>query len=264
MLIEAKTLAYADLNRFNGDPNANSGLRSKVQSLMSDAHAQELCSKISPSKAMPPPTATGPTGGDTIVLSTADRWGNMVSWVNSNYANFGSGITVPGYGFVLHNRGGLFTLDPSSPNVIAPHKRPYNTLAAAFVQAGGNSGQLMALQLMGGDMQSQGHAQMMVDMVDLGANLQAASDMARFHHNQVTGAVALESEAYKLVGQQLIAMGHKVVSSNGSPMGGYEAILFTPDPKEPVPDGAKNSQMPVNGTYRAGTDHRKDGIAVGW
>jgi gamma-glutamyltranspeptidase/glutathione hydrolase len=265
MLIEAKTLAYADLNRVNGDPDVNPGLRAEAQSLTSAAHAQELCSKISPDKAMPPPGPTAPTGGDTIVLSTADRWGNMVSWVNSNYANFGSGITVPGYGFILHNRGGLFTLDPNSPNVIAPHKRPYNTLAAAFVLQGGRTdGQMMALQLMGGDMQSQGHAQVMVDMVDLGANLQAASDMARFHHNQVTDTVSLESEAYKLVGAQLQAMGHKVVEANGGPMGGYEALLFTPDPNEPAPDGRKNSQRPVNGTYRAGTDHRKDGIAVGW
>ena len=265
MLIEAKTLAYADLNRVNGDPDANSGLRAQVQSLTSNAHAQELCSKISPDKAMAMPYATVPTGGDTIVLSAADRWGNMVSWVNSNYANFGSGITVPGYGFILHNRGALFTLDPSSPNAIAPHKRPYNTLAAAFVLQGGTtSGQVMALQLMGGDMQSQGHAQVMVDMVDLGANLQAASDMARFHHNQVTGKVGLESEIYKLVGAQLLAMGHKVVEANGADMGGYEAILFTPDPKEPAPNSARDSQMPVNGTYRAGTDHRKDGIAVGW
>ncbi|HKD46697.1 MAG TPA: gamma-glutamyltransferase family protein [Rhizomicrobium sp.] len=265
MLIEAKTLAYTDLNRVNGDPDVNSGLRAQVQSLTSPAHAQELCSKISPDKAMPPPGPTAPTGGDTIVLSAADRWGNMVSWVNSNYSNFGSGITVPGYGFILHNRGGLFTLDPNSPNVIAPHKRPYNTLAASFVlQNGGFNGQIMAMQLMGGDMQSQGHAQVMVNMVDLGANLQAATDMARFHHNQVTDTVALESEAYKLVGAQLLAMGHKVTPANGDSMGGYEAILFTPDPKEPPPDGRKDSQLPINGYYRAGTDHRKDGIALGW
>ena len=265
LLIEAKTLAYGDLNRFNGDPNANPGLRAQVQSLASPAHAQELCAKISPDKAMPSLGPAVPLGGDTIVLTAADRWGNMVSWVNSNYANFGSGITVPGYGFILHNRGALFTLDPNSPNVIAPHKRPYNTLAAAFLLQGGTtSGQIMAFQLMGGDMQSQGHAQVVVNMVDLGANLQAASDMGRFHHNQVTDTVALESEVYKLVGQQLIAMGHKVVSASGSPMGGYEAILFTPDPKEPKPDGKKNSQQPINGYYRAGTDHRKDGIALGW
>jgi len=149
--------------------------------------------------------------------------------------------------------------------VIAPHKRPYNTLAASFVLAGGEtSGQLMAMQLMGGDMQSQGHAQVMVNMVDLGANVQAATDMARFHHNQVRDTVQLETEAFKLVGAQLQAMGHKVTAENGDNMGGYEAILFTPDPKEPVPDGRKDSQQPVNGTYRAGTDHRKDGIAAGW
>lgn len=265
MLIEAKTLAYADLNRYNGDPNFNPGMGAQVKMLTSMAHANELCSKISPTKAMDMHVGNASGDGDTIVLSTADRWGNMVSWVNSNYANFGSGITVPGYGFVLHNRGGLFTLDPKSPNVIAPHKRPYNTLAASFLLAGGTTtGQIMAMQLMGGDMQSQGHAQMVVNMVDLGANVQAATDMARFHHNQVRDTVQLESEAFKLVGAQLQAMGHKITSANGGGMGGYEAVLFTPDPKEPVPDGRKDSQQPVNGTYRAGTDHRKDGIAVGW
>ena len=265
LLIEAKTLAYADLNRFNGDPNFNPGMADKVKSLLGIGHAEQLCAKISPDKAIQMSTGSASGDGDTIVMSTADRWGNMVSWVNSNYANFGSGITVPGYGFILHNRGGLFTLDPNSPNVIAPHKRPYNTLAAAFLLAGGRAdGQVMALQLMGGDMQSQGHAQVVVDMVDLGANVQAASDMARFHHNQVRDTVSLESEAFKLVGPQLQAMGHKVSQADGANMGGYQAILMTPDPKEPKSDGAKNSQMPLNGTYRAGTDHRKDGIAAGW
>ena len=110
----------------------------------------------------------------------------------------------------------------------------------------------------------QGHAQVMVDMVDLGANLQAASDMARFHHNQVRDTVQLESEAFKLVGAQLQAMGHKVTAADGGGMGGYQAILMTPDPKEPKPSPAKTSTQPVNGTYRAGTDHRKDGISVGW
>jgi gamma-glutamyltranspeptidase/glutathione hydrolase len=264
MLIEAKALAYADLNANDGDPNFNKGISAKVKMLISAPHAGSLCSKISPDKAMKL-TSGGDSAGDTIVLATADRWGNMVSWVNSNYATFGSGITVPGYGFVLHNRGDLFTLDPKSPNVIGPHKRPYNTLAAGFVMQGGRTdGQLMALTLMGGDMQAQGHAQMMVNMVDLGANLQAATDMARFHHNQNTGAVQLESEAFKLVGPQLQAMGHKITSANGGPMGGYQALLFTPDPGEPKPVFNKNSQQPVNGTYRAGTDHRKDGIAAGY
>jgi hypothetical protein len=95
----------------------------------------------------------------------------------------------------------------------------------------------MTVLLMGGDMQSQGHAQVLVNMIDLGANLQAATDMARFHHNQVQDTVQLETEAYRLVGAQLQAMGHKVSAVNGGGMGGYQALLFTPDPKEPKPDG---------------------------
>ena len=211
------------------------GLADKVKALVGMAHAQELCAKISPDKAIAMNTGNASGNGDTIVLSAADRWGNMVSWVNSNYANFGSGITVPGYGFILHNRGSLFTLDPNSPNVIAPHKRPYNTLAAAFVLQGGRTdGQLMALQLMGGDMQSQGHAQVMVDMVDLGANLQAASDMARFHHNQVRRhAWIWNPKPSSWWAPQLQAMGHKIRPMDGSDMGGFQAILMTPDPKEP-------------------------------
>jgi len=172
-------------------------------------------------------------------------------------------VTVPGYGFLLHNRGGLFSLDPQSPNAIAPNKRPFNTLAAAFLmQAGRTDGQLMAFQLMGGDMQAQGHAQMVVNMVDLGANLQASTDMARFHHGQIGNQLDMESELAKLVGPKLQAMGHNVVSTNGSAMGGFQAILFTPDPKEARPDPAK--KQPINGIYRAGTDHRKDGQAAAW
>jgi len=143
--------------------------------------------------------------------------------------------------------------------------RSFNTLAAAFLmQAGQPDGQRMAFQLMGGDMQSQGHAQMVVNMVDLGANLQASTDMARFHHSQIGNELDLESELVKLVGPKLEAMGHKVVPANGSAMGGYQAILFTPDPKEPAPNPSPTSQQPVNGTYRAGTDHRKDGQAAAW
>jgi len=117
---------------------------------------------------------------------------------------------------------------------------------------------------MGGDMQAQGHAQMMVNMIDMGANLQASTDMARFHHNQNNGQVALESELFKAMGSQLKAMGHKVVEANGGAMGGYEALLFTPDPSLPKPSQDKNSKAPINGYYRAGTDHRKDGMAAGW
>jgi gamma-glutamyltranspeptidase/glutathione hydrolase len=265
LLVEAKKLAYADLYHYNADPDFNPGLMGLVRTkLLTPEYARSLCPKISPTRAADavPGNATG--RGDTVVISTADRWGNMVAWVNSNYDSFGSGITVPGYGFVLHNRGGLFTLDPASPNVIAPQKRPYNTLSAGFVMPGGRTdGQLLTLLLMGGDMQAQGHAQMLVNLVDLGANLQASTDMARFYHNQVRNELDLESPLYNLVGAQLQAMGHHVVSTNGDDLGGYQAILFTPDAAERAVRFPDNTR-PVNGTYRAGSDHRKDGEAVGW
>jgi gamma-glutamyltranspeptidase/glutathione hydrolase len=266
LLVEAKKIAYADLNKYNGDPDFNPGLMEKVsKTFLSPEYAKSQCGKIDPAKASQLAAGNASGDGDTIVLSTADRWGNMVSWVNSLFANFGSGVTVPGYGLILHNRGALFTLDPNSPNVIAPHKRPYNTLAAGFVLQGGRTdGQLMTMLLMGGDMQAQGHAQMLVNMVDLGANLQASTDMARFHHNQVRNQLQLESQLYNSMGPQLKAMGHNVMSVNGAGMGGYQALLFTPDPKEGPADSSAKSTKPVNGTYRAGTDHRKDGISAGW
>lgn len=189
--------------------------------------------------------------GDTIVLSTADSEGNMVSWVNSNFTAFGSGVTVPGYGFVLHNRGALFTLNPHSPNVIEPHKRPFNTLSAGFVMRSGEP--LMTVTLMGGDMQAQGHAQLLVDVIDLGANLQAAADMARFRHSQIPNSLSLETPLYSLVGAQLGAMGHAVKSVSGDEMGGVQVIMY-------VGDSAQHAA----GYYRAGSDFRKDGAAVGW
>jgi len=259
MLVEAKKLAYGDLIAVNGDPAFNPGLGDRVKMLVSPQHADSLCAKIDPNRASATRPGKTSGAGDTIVLSAGDRWGNMVSWVNSNFSGFGSGVTVPGYGFLLHNRGGLFSLDPKSPNAIAPHKRPFNTLAAAFLMGG--DGQRLAFQLMGGDMQAQGHAQMVVNLVDLGANLQAATDMARFHHDQIANQLDMESSLAALVGPKLKAMGHDVVSANGGAMGGYQAVLFTPDASAPMPD---LSSAPVAGVYRAGTDHRKDGLAAGW
>ena len=139
----------------------------------------------------------------------------MVSWINSNFAGWGSGITVPGYGFILHNRGGLFTLDPNSPNVIAPQKRPYNTLSAVLVMQ--NDRPLLVTGQHGGDQQGQGNMQVLVNVLDLHANVQAAGDMARFSHNQVSNRLQLEAALFGLVGAQLSAMGHQVASSNGSP-----------------------------------------------
>ncbi len=130
LLVEAKKLAYADLYHYNADPNFTPvPLASCCPSLTPPPCA----ARSNPHRASTPGRWGTPHIGDTIVLSTADSDGNMVSWVNSNYSGFGSGVTVPGYGFILHNRGALFTLDPKSPNAIAPHKRPFNTLSAGFV-----------------------------------------------------------------------------------------------------------------------------------
>jgi gamma-glutamyltranspeptidase/glutathione hydrolase len=182
----------------------------------------------------------------------------MVSWVNSNFSLFGSGVTVPGYGFILHNRGALFSLDAKSPNVIEPHKRPFNTLSAGFVMKDANP--LMTITLMGGDMQAQGHAQALVNIFELGANMQAATDMARFHHAQVPNRLELESNLYALVGKELAGMGHNVVSIGGAGVGGFQSILVMP----PAPATGGTGAPPSHGFYRAGSDHRKDGQAVGW
>jgi len=221
-----------------------------------DGYAASLCERVDPHRASmiaAPGSASG--NGDTIVLATADSDGNMVSWVSSNYEEFGSGLTVPGYGFILHDRGALFSLDPDSPNAIAPHKRPYNTLAAGFVMREGAP--FMTITLMGGDMQAQGHVQALLNVIDLGANLQAASDMARFHHSQVSNVLALESPLYDLVGAALAAMGHEVHAVDGLSMGGFQSIMV-----QPAVDSGTQSQQPR--VYRAGSDHRKDGQAVGW
>jgi gamma-glutamyltranspeptidase / glutathione hydrolase len=257
LLIEAKKLAYADLYQYNADPNFTAVPLAK---LLSESYAASLCGKVNPQRASTP----GPGGnfsmpGDTIVLSSADSEGNMVSWVNSNFSAFGSGITVPGYGFILHNRGGLFTLNPKSPNIIQPHKRPFNTLAAGFVMQGGEP--LMTVTLMGGDMQAQGHAQTLVDILDLGANLQASADMARFRHAQVSNVLSLETPLYDLVGSKLAAMGHTVKSVNGDEMGGVQVLMFV---AEPGTSHAGDSDQHVHGYYRSGSDFRKDGEAVGW
>jgi gamma-glutamyltranspeptidase/glutathione hydrolase len=278
LVAEAKKLAYIDLYNQNADPDFVSV---PLARLTSKQHASELCPLVKPTCAGAPTpsgyqmctSASAPVGalgaGDTIVLSTADRWGNMVSWVNSNFAGFGSGLTVPGYGFILHNRGGQFTLDPNHTNLIAPHKRPYNTLSAGFVMQNGQP--LMTLGLMGGDMQAQGHAQALVHIIDLGANVQAATDMARFHHSEVANTLELESPLFNLVGSQLKSLGHKVLSIGGGGVGGYQAIMFTPDAGPAFCGGddgedrdCQDDDAAVRGFYRAGSDHRKDGEAVGW
>ena len=245
LLVEAKKVAYADLIHFNADPDF---AKVPVDMLVSKTHARALCGRVDPTRASQARAGDASGDGDTIVLSTADDQGNMVAWVNSNYHAFGSGITVPGYGFILHDRGGLFSLDPNSPNVIAPHKRPFNTLSAGFVMDGDEP--LMTLLLMGGDMQAQGHAQALVNLFELGGNLQMATDMARFHHNQIRNTLTLEPELNAAIGNRLAAMGHHLTPPGSGSVGGFQSILV---------QGAGAGRV-----YRAGSDHRKDGEAAGY
>jgi len=272
-LIETKKLVYADTYAHNADPNAVSV---PVGMLTSKSYAASLCGKVNPAHAsatsppsydlaMPQASAVSGVGGDTIYLTTADRWGNMVSWINSNFAGFGSGITVPDYGFILHNRGGLFTLDPKSPNVIAPQKRPYNTLSAIFVTQNGRP--LLTSGQHGGDQQGMGNMQVLVNILDLGANMQAAGDMARFTHAQVANKLQLETQLFNLVGPQLVSMGHKASAAGGGIAGGYQGIMFVPNPNggpELSTCGNEQADCGVNGFYRAGSNVREDGDSIGW
>ena len=209
-----------------------------------------------------PPATTGGLDGGTVYLATADRWGNMVSLVHSVFSVYGSGATVPPYGFILHNRGGAFSLDEDHPNVVAPRKRPFHSIIAGFVMQ--NEQPLMAFGNMGGSVQPETHVQHMINVLDHGMNLQMTTDAARFTHNQNQNVLSLEAGLYDLVGQALRARGHEVRSVNGGAVGGYQGILFTADPTLPAPDMSPQSTAPVNGVYRAGSDHRKDGQAAGW
>ena len=245
-LVEAKKLAYADLAAWNGDPKF---VTVPVERLTSKAYAASLCARVDPARAAITKPGPADRTGDTVVLATADAQGNVVAMVNSISSVWGSGLTVKNYGMILHNRGVQLSLDPASPNIIAPGKRPYHTLAAGFVLKDGAP--LLSLLLMGGDMQAQGHGQVLVNMLDLGANVQMATDMARFRHGQVSDRLTLEPALDALVGADLKAMGHRLGTPSSGAMGGYQAIRIEKDK-----DG-----KPV---YRAGSDHRKDGQAAGW
>lgn len=261
LMVEAKKLAYTDLLARNGDPKFTTV---PVAQLLSKDYAATLCGKIDPSAASKPGVAGGSDGG-TIYLTTADRWGNMVSLVHSVFGVYGSRATVGPYGFVLHNRGTAFSLDPKSPNVVAPHKRPFHSIIAGFVMKDGRP--LMAFGNMGGSVQPETHAQHMVNLIDHGMNVQMTTDTARFTHNQNSNMLSLEQNLFALVGAALGEKGHQVRAVDGGAVGGYQGVLFTRDPRLPEPVFDRRSvtdDLPVNGVYRAGSDHRKDGQAVGW
>ncbi len=260
-LVEAKKLAYSDLQAYNGDPLFSD---IPVDTLLSKSYAATLCDRIDMDLAAEPSIKGGLDGG-TIYLTTADRWGNMVSLVHSIFSVYGSGATIPPYGMVLHNRGVAFSLEKDHPNLVAPRKRPFHSIIAGFVMQ--NSEPLMTFGNMGGSVQPETHVQHMVNVIDNGMNIQMTTDAARFTHGQNNNILSLEDNLCSLVGRSLEAKGHVVRSVNGARVGGYQGILFTKDPALPEPVFGQESvdeDHPVNGVYRAGSDHRKDGQAAGW
>ena len=229
LMVEAKKLAYSDLYAYNGDPKFAAV---PVDKLLSKSYAATLCDRIDVNAASKPRLGGGLDGG-TIYLTAADRWGNMVSLIHSVFSVYGSRATVGQFGFVLHNRGSAFSLDPRSPNVVAPRKRPFHTIIAGFVMKDGRP--LMTFGNMGGSVQPETHAQHIVNLIDLGMNVQMSTDAARFTHNQTSNVLSLEANLFNRVGAALKAKGHNVRPVNGGAVGGYQGILFTRDPTLPEP-----------------------------
>jgi gamma-glutamyltranspeptidase/glutathione hydrolase len=243
-MIEAKKLAYADLAKYIGDPKKQ---KLPVGTLVSKAWATQRAKLIDLDNANCDVTAGEMrVGSDTTYLSVVDREGNMVSLIQSNYQAFGSGIVAAGTGFALHDRGGLFSLDPNSPNALAGRKRPLHTIIPAFAQKGDVR---VAFGIMGGWNQSQAHAQFVANMADFKMNIQAALEAPRFSKQTFSGCdVMMENRFGQNVRNELTAKGHKIelkgTFSGG--MGGGQAVM-------------RDFLAGVN--YGA-SDPRKDGQAV--
>jgi gamma-glutamyltranspeptidase/glutathione hydrolase len=244
LMIEAKKLSYADLKRYIGEPR---GQKLPVEKLLSKEWAAARAKEIDEAHANCNVSAGEMSiGSDTTYLSVVDRDGNMVSLIQSNYSEFGSGIVAPGTGFVLQNRGGLFVLDAKSPNALAGRKRPLHTIIPAFAQQGDTR---VAFGIMGGWNQSQAHAQFVVDLADFKMNIQAAVEAPRFTKKTFAGCdVMLEGRFSQKARDELKTKGHQLqmVGAFSSNMGGGQAVL-------------RDFATGVN--YGA-SDPRKDGEAV--
>ncbi len=254
LLVEAKKLAYEDRAKFYADMDFADV---PVDWLISKDYADErrkLISMTKASKSLPAGDAKLETG-DTIYLTVADKDGNMVSLIQSNYRGMGSGMIPSDLGFMLQDRAELFSLDPEHANALQPGKRPFHTIIPAFVMKDGEP--LMSFGVMGGSMQPQGHVQIIVNMLDFGMNLQEAGDAARVRHggsSQPTGEVMADGGTVYLergfseeTRKALEEMGHTLGGSDGS-FGGYQAILR--DQQE--------------GVYYGASEVRKDGQAAGY
>jgi gamma-glutamyltranspeptidase/glutathione hydrolase len=243
-MIEAKKLAYADLVKYMGDPRKQ---KLPVATLLSKEWAAQRAKLIDAEHANCDATAGQlPAGSDTTYLSVVDREGNIVSLIQSNYEAFGSGIVAPGTGFALHDRGGLFSMDPASPNALAGRRRPMHTIIPAFAQQGDVR---VAFGIMGGWNQSQAHAQFVADLADFKMNIQAALEAPRFSKHTFGGCdVMIENRFAQNARNELAAKGHKIELKGTftSDVGGGQAVL-------------RDFATGVN--YGA-SDPRKDGQAV--
>ena len=253
-MIEAKKLAYADLIRYIGDPKFST---LPVKQLLSKEFAASRAKLIDPNKAnCSVGPATNLPGSSTIYLSTVDREGNMVSLIQSNFDDFGSGIVADGTGFILQNRGGLFNLEAGSPNALAPHKRPLHTIIPAFMERGNVR---IAFGIMGRWNQSQAHAQYVSHVADFNQNIQAAMETARFTKLSFQGCdVLLENRVPANVKADLEAKGHFVQIHNGfsNRFGGGQAVMrdfgagVNYGASDPRKDGAAVPELPSAETAR--------------
>jgi gamma-glutamyltranspeptidase/glutathione hydrolase len=245
LMIEAKKLAYADMLQYVADPNF---AHVPVKEMLSKAHAAARAKLINPNEAncQPEPTLTFEAGPDTTYLCAVDKDGNMASYIQSNYESFGSGLAPDGCGFVLQNRGALFSLDPKHPNVLAGHKRPLHTIIPGMMERGATR---IAFGIMGGFNQSQAHAQFVSKVVDFGMNIQASIDSPRFTKLTFEGCdVKIESRIPKDVREELEKRGHKLqlLPPYAQDVGGGQAVMR--DYSTGVNFGA--------------SDPRKDGAAI--
>ena len=256
LMVEAKKVAFADRARYYADP---AFAKVPVEQLLSKDYAKKRAALIDMQHAAltdQPGDVAMLNRKETTYLCTADESGLMVSLIQSNYTGFGSGYVVPEVGFGLQDRGGLFSLHKGHPNYLEPGKRPFHTIIPAFVTKDGQP--LMAFGVMGGDMQPQGHAQVLVNLIDFGMNLQEAGDAIRYHHtdsSEPTGTVMtdggilhIEDGLPAAVLDELKRRGHTLKSEAVGNYGGYQAIW----------------RDPATGIYSGATEKRKDGCALGY
>jgi gamma-glutamyltranspeptidase/glutathione hydrolase len=252
--VEAKKLAFADRAEFYADP---AFADVPVQELISKPYARRQAKRIDSERAATDVPAGDPLleHGDTVYLTVVDKDGNCCSLIQSIFHGFGSQVVPGDAGFALQNRGALFALDPTHRNRLEPHKRPFHTIIPAMVTRDGRP--WLCFGVMGGDMQPQGHVQVLVNLIDFQMNIQAAGDAPRVRHfgsatptgspAEGTGTVAVESGISRDAVEALRAKGHTVIRARGG-FGGYQGILIDGD----------------NGVLRGASESRKDGAAMGY